>query len=156
VAFAVGPGAPANFPTYGGVGAFGLQGEGIDLLDQAMLPADGNYDFRHGHVYNLEGSRFIFRGGGASGAHSDIDNPEVGHAFWAAVLARPGKPAAVGVPAESGGAAAKPAPATAGPFAVQGGAAPGALEDLVRLARKAAQELGVRVRIEIDVEPPRP
>lgn len=89
VAFAPSGDASQNLPTYGAVGVFGLQGAGISLLDGAMLPADGTYDFRHGQVYNLEGSRYIYRGGGASGAHCDIDNPEVGHAFWATLRVRP-------------------------------------------------------------------
>ena len=47
----------------------------------------GEYDFAAGGVYNLEASEFISHGGGASGAHSDIDGPEVAHVIWAAALA---------------------------------------------------------------------
>ena len=42
---------------------------------------DRQLRFEAGKVYNLESSRFIARGGGLSGAHSDIDGPEVAHAI---------------------------------------------------------------------------
>ena len=50
-----------------------------------MLPADGDYGFRPGQVYNLEASAFINQGSGAAGAHSDIAKPAVAHAFWQAI-----------------------------------------------------------------------
>jgi hypothetical protein len=53
---------------------------------QNMLPASGTYSFEAGKVYNLESSGFIKKGGGVSGAHSDIDGPEVAHALWQAAL----------------------------------------------------------------------
>ena len=34
----------------------------------------------------LESSQFIARKEGASGAHSDIDGPQVAHAMWQAAL----------------------------------------------------------------------
>ena len=76
----------AGLPSYGGIGAFGIQGV-PGAADLRMLPASGVYPFRLGGVFNLEGSRYICRGGGASGAHSDIDGPEVAHVVWAAALA---------------------------------------------------------------------
>lgn len=38
-----------------------------------------------GTVYNLESSNVIAKGGGSSGAHSDICHPEVAHAVWSAM-----------------------------------------------------------------------
>jgi hypothetical protein len=76
--------APAEFPKYGAVGTFGLQGPGIDVVDGEMLPTDREYDFEAGKVYNLAGGRYIRTGGGFSGAHSDIAHPEVAHAVWRA------------------------------------------------------------------------
>ena len=78
--------APGDLPRYGGVGTFGLQGPGLDLVQQDMGPVEQRYEFAAGRVYNLEGSGFIKQGGGSSGAHSDIDNPEVGHVVWEAAL----------------------------------------------------------------------
>jgi hypothetical protein len=52
-----------------------------------MLPAVGEYEFERGKVYNLEASQFISRGAGSSGAHNDIDGPEVAHAIWQAAFA---------------------------------------------------------------------
>ena len=42
------------------------------------------YDFRPGKIYNLDCSRVICNGTGASGAHNDICHPEVAHAVWQA------------------------------------------------------------------------
>lgn len=77
--------APGQLPKYGGVGAFGIQGPGIDREDRAMLPPESAYGFQGGRVYNLESSGFINQGSGASGAHSDIAKPAVAHAFWQAI-----------------------------------------------------------------------
>jgi hypothetical protein len=79
--------APGELPRYGGVGAFGLQGPGLDLVDLALQAADRPYEFRGGRVFNLECSGVIRNGGGAAGAHNDIAHPEVAHAVWAAALA---------------------------------------------------------------------
>lgn len=76
--------APGELPTYGGVGSFGAQGEGLELTDGLMLEADGSYGFQGAKVYNLECSGVIRNGGGFSGAHSDIAHPEVAHAVWQA------------------------------------------------------------------------
>ena len=69
-----------ELPLYGGIGTFGICGvanaENGKLLDQT-----GAYDFKPGMVYNLDGSRFIRKGDGASGAHSDIDGPEIANAI---------------------------------------------------------------------------
>jgi hypothetical protein len=78
--------APGELPRYGGVGTFGLRGPGLDLLELEMKPVDGEYDFAGGRVYNPESSTVIRKMDGASGAHSDIAHPEVGHAVWAAAV----------------------------------------------------------------------
>jgi hypothetical protein len=81
--FAVGGG----FPEYGGIGTFGIQGLGDSVQSNiSMLPAGGSYGFEPGKVYNLESSQYICKGGGASGAHSDISGPEVAHAIWEAAF----------------------------------------------------------------------
>ena len=80
--------APGEFPTYGGVGAFGARGLATGVEDGPMLAANGTYTFKPGTIFNLESSQFIAKGGGASGAHSDIDGPEVAHALWQAALTR--------------------------------------------------------------------
>ena len=78
--------APGELPKYGALGSYGIRGPGVEVEDLAMLPLDDSYDFSGGTSYNLESSEVIREGSGASGAHSDIDRPEVGHAFWAAVM----------------------------------------------------------------------
>jgi hypothetical protein len=72
-------------PLYGGMGSFGIQGA-AGSFDQPMLAATQAYAFAEGKIYNLECSNFIKKGDGASGAHSDIDGPEVAHAVWQAAL----------------------------------------------------------------------
>jgi len=75
----------AGLPKYGAIGAFGIQGT-KDTSFEKMLPADQGYRFENGRVYNLESSQFICKGGGLSGAHSDICGPEVAHLIWQAAL----------------------------------------------------------------------
>ena len=77
-------------PKYGAIGTFGLQGSGL-TLEQRDIARDIThaYGFKPGCVYNLKSDDVIRTGGGLSGAHSDIAHPEVGHAFWEAVLATP-------------------------------------------------------------------
>jgi hypothetical protein len=80
--------AGEEFPKYGAIGTFGLQGLPGELkTDGRMLPATGEYEFERGKVYNLEASQFISKGTGSSGAHNDIDGPEVAHAIWQAAFA---------------------------------------------------------------------
>ena len=77
-----------ELPKYGAIGTFGLQGlPGEVQRDTSMLPDTGEYEFERGKVYNLEASRFISKGTGSSGAHNDIDGPEVAHAIWQAAFA---------------------------------------------------------------------
>jgi hypothetical protein len=79
--------APGELPKYGAIGTFGLQGlDETIATDSAMLPADGEYGFVKGHVYNLEASQYISKMEGASGAHNDIGGPEVAHVSWQAAL----------------------------------------------------------------------
>jgi hypothetical protein len=82
VSFALG-----QLPKYGGLGAFGIQGPGLDLHDLSIGDAKRAYGFEPGRVYNLECTGVIKDGSGASGAHSDIAKPEVAHAMWEAVKA---------------------------------------------------------------------
>ena len=78
--------APGELPKYGALGTFGACGPGIKAVDLKMLALDGIYRFEAGKIYNLDGSQYIcdVRGGGLSGAHSDIAKPEVAHAVWSA------------------------------------------------------------------------
>jgi hypothetical protein len=75
----------AGLPKYGAIGAFGIRG--VDGASTGkMLRADQDYGFEAGRVYNIESSEFIRKGRGLSGAHSDIDGPEVAHAIWQAAF----------------------------------------------------------------------
>jgi hypothetical protein len=85
VAFA----APGEMPKYGAVGTHGIRGPGADATDMSLLPANKDYTFKPGSIYNLECSEVIRNGSGTSGAHSDICHPEVAHAVWQAALASP-------------------------------------------------------------------
>lgn len=78
--------APGELPKYGGLGAFGARGPGIDCIDLDMQPLAGDYHYQKARFYNLESSAYINRGEGLSGAHSDIAKAEVAHAFWQAVM----------------------------------------------------------------------
>jgi pimeloyl-ACP methyl ester carboxylesterase len=76
----------APLPEYGAVGAFGIQGV-ANLVAGKMLAETATYGFTPGKIHNLDGSQFIAKMDGASGAHSDIDGPQVAHAIWQAALA---------------------------------------------------------------------
>ncbi len=76
-----------EYPKYGGVGMFGLQGLGAVGTNISMEPVTHDYGFQSKRVYNLESSHVIKKNEGlGSGAHSDIAHPEVAHAMWQAVL----------------------------------------------------------------------
>jgi pimeloyl-ACP methyl ester carboxylesterase len=79
--------ASGELPRYGGAGTFGFRGPDLDPVDLQILPSDESYHFRPGGFYNLESSGVIRKGSGASGAHADINHPEVAHAVWSAALA---------------------------------------------------------------------
>lgn len=72
-------------PEYGGVGRFGIQGI-LAIENDRLLPSNQSYSFRNGCIQNLESSEFICKGGGVTGAHSDISGPEVANAIWQAGL----------------------------------------------------------------------
>jgi hypothetical protein len=74
----------ADLPRYGGVGTFGIRGLSVGVVMDTLQDATHEYQFQGGTIYNLEGSGYIKKGDGASGAHSDIDGPEVAHAIWQA------------------------------------------------------------------------
>lgn len=74
---------PKDMPLFGAIGAFGFQGV-PDAFAVTMLAADGSYAFTAKGIYNMESSEFIKMGDGVSGAHSDIDGPEVAHVIWQA------------------------------------------------------------------------
>jgi hypothetical protein len=79
-----------QLPKYGAIGTFGLQGAGLQVTPQPVSSdLTHTYGFAPGGVYNLNADTVIKTGGGLSGAHSDIAHPEIGHAFWEAVLATP-------------------------------------------------------------------
>lgn len=74
-----------QLPLYGAIGKYGIRGlSGVEFID--MMDENGVYGFRPGKVYNLQASKYIAKGGGVSGAHSDIAGPEVAHALWQATL----------------------------------------------------------------------
>ncbi len=74
-----------ELPTFGAIGAYGIQGV-ENVKPGELLRETDTYKFSAGKVHNLEGSRFIKKMDGASGAHSDIDGPQVAHAIWQATL----------------------------------------------------------------------
>ncbi|MEM6838641.1 MAG: hypothetical protein AAF609_17520 [Cyanobacteria bacterium P01_C01_bin.120] len=81
--------APDNLPRYGAIGAFGIQGRGLEISDIDMRPVEEAYIFEAGKIYNLEASRYISKippDAGLGGAHSAIDEPEVAHAVWSAAM----------------------------------------------------------------------
>ncbi len=71
---------------WGAIGQYGIQGL-PDVQAATLLDANAEYNFENGKIYNLESSQYIKKGAGASGAHSDIDGPEVAHALWQVALA---------------------------------------------------------------------
>lgn len=81
----------AQLPTYGGLGTFGARGVGVNAEPRALMLGDMTSDHALAprHVYNVNGDTVIRRGGGLSGAHSDIAHAELGHLFWNTLLAAP-------------------------------------------------------------------
>jgi hypothetical protein len=74
-----------TLPKFGGIGAFGIQGR-TGTTNQKMKNETEVYNFTPGSITNLESSEFIKKMDGVSGAHSDIDGPQVAHAIWQAAL----------------------------------------------------------------------
>lgn len=80
---------PPDLPKYGGIGTFGIQGDGLVLNNMMMLPCDQDYSFAAGKIYNLQSSEYISKippDAGLGGAHNSIDEPEVAHAIWTAAI----------------------------------------------------------------------
>jgi hypothetical protein len=76
-----------EYPKYGGIGTYGIQGVGDIGKNLEMSDVTHDYGFKPGLVYNLESSAVIKTSSNlASGAHSDIAHPEVAHASWQAVF----------------------------------------------------------------------
>lgn len=74
-----------RFPKYGGVGVFGIQGDGCNSESvEILLDKSKSYGFKPGTIYNLECTSVIKELFPLSGAHSDIAHPEVAHAVWEA------------------------------------------------------------------------
>ena len=73
-----------EYPRYGALGAFGARGLSVGVVDQPVLEVEGAYEFLPGTIHNLDASEVICDGGGLSGAHSDIFDPEIAHAVWQA------------------------------------------------------------------------
>lgn len=76
----------ANYPRFGGVGAYGLQGTTSAANEIVMGNNDADYRLQPGQISNVESSRIIAHGDGLSGAHSDIAHPEVAHLAWQGVM----------------------------------------------------------------------
>lgn len=72
-----------EWPEYGGLGAFGIQG--ADAMAVEILAAPAEYGLKPADVVNVDSSRVICQGSGASGAHSDICHDDVAHLMWQAV-----------------------------------------------------------------------
>lgn len=89
--WAAGVAGPASYETklmkYGALGAFGARGDGVNASDIPLAEFDAPYRFEKGKIYNVECSSIIRHGAGLSGAHNDIDHPEVAHLVWEAMLA---------------------------------------------------------------------
>lgn len=77
---------PGELPKYGAIGTFGVQGPGVAVEHDDLHPMGEPYDFRPGTVYNLRADDVIIDGGGATGAHNDIAQPEVAQVFWQASM----------------------------------------------------------------------
>jgi hypothetical protein len=75
-----------RLPTYGAIGAFGLRGPGVRVVDEDLHSVDEPYAFRAGHVHDLRADDVINVSAGVMGAHSDIAKPPVAHAVWQAAL----------------------------------------------------------------------
>ncbi|AFZ57908.1 hypothetical protein H6G54_18895 [Anabaena cylindrica FACHB-243] len=77
-----------KYPGVGGIGVYGIQGEGLDITNIDMLSKTEVYDFQPGKIYNLESSKYITVPNPDlfTGAHNAIDKSEVAHAVWSAAL----------------------------------------------------------------------
>lgn len=73
-----------EFPKYGGVGSFGVQGLPDITTGGKMGDISEDYSFQNGMIYNLESSQYIHTGLPPSGAHSDIVHPQIARIIWQA------------------------------------------------------------------------
>lgn len=71
------PNAP-QYPEWGAMGTWGIQGSPANRI--SMCDATCQYSFKNGQIYNLDADQFICKGGGLTGAHSDISGPVSGPA----------------------------------------------------------------------------
>jgi hypothetical protein len=78
---------PDTLPTYGAIGAFGVRGPGVNVVDEDLHAPEEPYELRPGLIYNLRSDEVIRERRGLMGAHSDIAKPAVAHAVWRAALA---------------------------------------------------------------------
>lgn len=74
-----------ELPKFGAIGKYGICGV-EQAIAEAMRPQDAAYAFVNGGVYNVDGSAYICKVEGLSGAHSDIAGPEVAHLIWQAAM----------------------------------------------------------------------
>jgi hypothetical protein len=80
--------AQPQFPLFGAVGTFGLQGLDHTVGLTSMLAPTQQYGFQPGQIYNIESSNIIKNIlDKISGSHNDISHPEVGHVVWQAAMA---------------------------------------------------------------------
>ncbi len=70
-----------NLIKWGAIGQYGIQGL-TDACSLDMAEITESYPFKDAKTFNLESSKYICKGGGFSGAHSDIDGPQVAHLLW--------------------------------------------------------------------------
>jgi hypothetical protein len=75
-----------SLPRYGGIGCYGLCGDGFPVENIKMLGSDASYQFKPGTVYNLDSNKFINDVTDKFvGAHNDFAKPEVAHVLWSVV-----------------------------------------------------------------------
>jgi hypothetical protein len=79
--------APDALPRFGAIGNRGAHGLTQSARELVILNADAPYALDKGRLHNVEASGAIRNGGGLSGAHSDIDGPQVAHLVWSAAIA---------------------------------------------------------------------
>jgi hypothetical protein len=77
-----------QYPCVGGIGIYGIQGEGLNITNMDILTKGKTYNSQPGKIYNLETSKYItvLKPDPFVGAHNAIDQPEVAHAVWSAAL----------------------------------------------------------------------
>jgi hypothetical protein len=74
-----------GLPQFGAIGIHGMCGIADAKALRMHAQADA-YQFAPGAIYNVDGSTYICKLDGVSGAHSDIGGPEVAHLIWQAAM----------------------------------------------------------------------